>query len=97
MNELKDEIKKAEEDFEKAKARLIKELGSAVSELFELANCIANGYQCSIMSTSMILNNRGHSFDSYEESRNRLNALRELDNRIELENKKKVQAFIVND
>lgn len=93
MSELKDEIQEVEENFEKAKARLIKDLGGAVSELFELTHNIANGYQCSILSVSRILNNRGHSFDYYEETRNRLNALRELDRRIEAESKKKAQVI----
>lgn len=97
MSELKDEIQETEENFEKAKARLIKDLGGAVSELFELTNNIANGYQCSILSASRILNNRGHSFDYYEESRNRLNTLRELDRRIESESQKKAQVLIAND
>ena len=93
MSELKDEIQETEENFEKAKARLIKDLGGAVSELFELTNNIANGYQCSILSASRILNNRGNSFDYYEETRNRLNALRDLDRNIEAESKKKVQVI----
>lgn len=97
MSELKDEIQETEENFEKAKARLIKDLGGAVSELFELTNNITNGYQCSILSASRILNNRGHSFDYYEETRNRLNALRELDRMIESESKKKVSGEVCND
>lgn len=94
MIELKDEIQEAEENLEKAKARMIKDLSGAVSELFELTHNIANGYQCSILSASRILNNRGHSFDYYEESRNRLNALRELDRMIESESKKKVSGEV---